>query len=242
MKKHFNIKCLYLVSLFLLQLGLVFSVVHAEDTELILHDDSTNEANLSQVMHSIIENNEKFILDIEAERENYKVSVRDEIVHLTKVYQDINNDYNMLYKVYVINKDQPTELSLTAEQISTFIFQISELYDPLDSKRVHIQKRIKQLDNILESLKAINNETARSMVQRTTRLRSAYVVFDKRLTRVITTTRSFLDTLTEMSKELEERMPRFWLRHYLTMDAEFLKHVDVWSQASFYKQVWELLI
>ncbi len=36
-------------------------------------------------------------------------------------------------------------------------------------------------------------------------------------------------------------MPRLWLWHYFNKDAEFLTHIDTWSQGSFYEQVWSLI-
>ncbi len=213
----------------------------AEDTDFTLHNPDTNETNFAQIMESILENQEKILLDIESERDNYRGSVHNDIVHLNKVHHDIHNDYNRIYKLYWINRDQPAELSLIAEQISRFIFQITELYEPLRHTHEHVQERVEQLDNIIHSLKIISGEATLSMLQRATDLRNAYATFDKRLSTVMTVTKDFLQTLAKTYDDLEARMPRFWLEHYLNTDVNFFANMNIWTTSTYPSQAFSLI-
>ncbi len=221
------------------------ATVHAEqdaDAELTRKEIDTNQERLSQIIQSVIDNQKKILIDIEAEQKRFQETLLDDIAQISTLRQKIYNDFSKVYQVYWINKEHPSELGLVAEQLHRFTFQLNERYIPLTHTQKQIQLRLQQLNNLIESINTIGNEEAAvPMLQRAKQLQNSYTFYNTRLEKALSLTQHVLDRITSTDKELEAKMPFFWLDYYFHQKTQLFSQFQVWQEEHFFSHALSLI-
>ncbi len=226
-----------------LALTSLHSLSYAEDTDFTIQKKNvdTNKENISLIITSVLENQEKILIDIEAEKKELQQSLADQMTQTVTLRQNIYNDFNRVYQVYLLNKNRPTELSLVAEQINRFIFQLKELYTPLVQVNSQMDFRLQQLNNLVDSLESIDSQNAQNMLKRAKALVFFYKTNDARLEKTINLTKKVLDKISKTYAEVESNMPRFWLNYYVHQKAFFSTHAIPWHADDFINNTLDLI-
>ncbi len=242
-KKNFFTFLLVLTLLTSFTWGSHAKYAHAEDTDFTIQEKvaDTNKENISQIIQSVLENQEKILRDVETEKKELQKSLTDQIAQAVTLRQTIYNDFNKIYQVYLLNKNHPAELSLVAEQINRFIFQINDFYEPLIQIDRQVDLRLQQLNNLVESLETINSPNAQSMQQRAKKLVLFYKNNDARLEKTIKITKKNLDKVTSTYEEVESNMPRFWLSYYLHQKIDFFASALTWYDDEHFESTMDLI-
>ncbi len=237
MKRHFFciyfVFCICVINLF----GGFTSLAQAEDRNTTQSEVDINKENLSLIIESVLENQEKILVDMEAEQNKFQALLPEQVGEITTLRQNVYNDFNRIYKIYWLNKEHPKELSQVAEQVSRFSFQLTALYDPLVQEHAQVDFRLQQLNNLIESLSTVNTQTSKSMLRRAQKLLAFYTKSNSQLEKTIALTKKVLDKINATRQELENNMPRFWLKYYTQQEVDFSTTSFTVKDDDFFKRI-----
>ncbi len=187
----------------------------------ILVQGKSNKKAVSRIVENLLDKQGRILSNIETEQKIYKESLKQEIYNLTTVKQNIYQDFGDLYVIYTSNKNEPIELTLLDEQLHRFIFQLDKHYTPLKNIHKQVGFRLQQLNTLINSLEVIDDDSIQLMLKRAHSLLDEYAIFKKSLEKVLKPTEELLTKLAKTSTELEERMPKLWLHHYIHKSVNF---------------------
>ncbi len=181
----------------------------------VLVEGTTNKKAVSRIVESIVDKQERILAAITAEKTHIQETIKQGVSNLSSVKQSVYHDFVDLYIIYTSNKNEPAELALLDEQLRRFIFQLTELYTPLKDMQQQVHFRLEQLKNLIESLEFMSDAPLRDSVLRAKDLQKVYSAFENTLDTSLQPTALLLQKLHKTSLELEEKMPKLWLQHYI---------------------------
>ncbi len=212
-----------------------------DDASDIATDVESNFTNVSQIMQTMLDNQNLVIISVTAENKIYQESLYEEIEALKQLNENINDEFKPLYTIYRRSKDYNQERPLILQQVKRFYYQLTNLYKPLVSTKNFLELRIQQLDNLAFTLKNIDDDDMRAIVAEALRLKDECEVFYAAISKELPKIQISIDNLKNAETELNSKLYTFWLEYYTNFKIDLEYYAPTWATAAFWATVTDSL-